>query len=325
MAAGREMDELAQVDALVQAGLSLWPLPTGALARRINVAENVTYLIEATGYRAVLRVHRVGYHTRRAIECELAWSQALSAEGSVPTPRVISGRNSAAVQVLGAHFAVLFEFVPGEHPDEDDDLVVSFEGLGMIAARAHEHAMRWDRPEPFERLSWDAEAVFGAEATWGDWRNAPNVTRDVKDVLEKVEARVTERLLAFGRGPERFGLIHADMRLANLLIEGETTRVIDFDDCGFGWFLYDFASAISFMEDHPQVPALRAAWVAGYRSVRALPESDEREISSFVMLRRMALLAWIGSRAGAPEPEKYAPDFARVSAELGAAYLSEMG
>ena len=44
-------------------------------------------------------------------------------------------------------------------------------------------------------------------------------------------------------------------------------RVIDFDDCGFSWFMYDFATTVSFFEDHPQVPDLKDAWVEGYRSV----------------------------------------------------------
>ena len=128
--------------------------------------------------------------------------------------------------------------------------------------------------------------------------------------------------LRFGRGPERYGLIHADMRLANLLVDGGTTRLIDFDDCGFGWFLYDFAAGISFMEDSPAVPALGEAWVAGYRKVRPLSGADEREIDTFVMLRRMALLAWIGSHSAVPEAAALAPDFARNSADLAETYLA---
>jgi Ser/Thr protein kinase RdoA (MazF antagonist) len=33
----------------------------------------------------------------------------------------------------------------------------------------------------------------------------------------------------------------------------------------------------------------------GYRRVRALPKADEDEIPAFVMLRRLLLVAWIGS------------------------------
>jgi Ser/Thr protein kinase RdoA (MazF antagonist) len=115
------------------------------------------------------------------------------------------------------------------------------------------------------------------------------------------------------------------MRLANLLIDGGRTRLIDFDDCGFGWFMYDFAAGISFMEDHPQVPALRAAWLDGYQGVRPLTDADEAEIDSFIMLRRMALLAWIGSHAGTDLARSQAPHFASVSARLARDYLDRRG
>jgi Ser/Thr protein kinase RdoA (MazF antagonist) len=220
-------------------------------------------------------------------------------------------------------YMVLFEFVEGEQPDEEGDLEGAFEELGEIAARTHEHSRTWQRPTNFERLTWNIDTVFGPDANWGDWRDAPNVTPGIREVLERVEARVRERMKAFGQGADRYGLIHADMRLANLLAGRNRTRLIDFDDCGFGWFLYDFATGISFMEDDPRVPALKRAWVRGYEKVRPLSDAEKAEIDTFVMLRRMALLAWIGSHIEAPEPQEMAPHFARVTAELGAEWLAK--
>ena len=324
------LDEMLKyLEVLANDSLRLWDVPEGARARLINVAENAIYRVEAEGYRAVLRVHRENYHSQRAIECELAWSSALNAQSSIATPGVYLGRNGKAVQcsvvdgLPEQRFMVLFHFVEGVTPDLRQDLAAPFEELGEIAARTHLHSIDWARPEPFERLTWDLDAVFGATPTWGRWRDAPNVTPAIETLLTRVEDAVKHRLTAFGRGPERYGLIHADMRLANLLIGRNGTRLIDFDDCGMGWHLYDFAAAISFMEDHPQVPALKAAWLKGYRKARDLPDEDAAEIDTFVMLRRLALLAWVGSRIEAPEPQALAPEFARLSAELGEAYLSK--
>ncbi|MBF9031737.1 phosphotransferase [Rhodobacterales bacterium HKCCE3408] len=320
---------LPVIDALAQDALALWDLPDQARAHRINVAENVTYRVEAAGgYRAVLRVHRPAYHSRRAIECELAWLTALDGDGVVTTPGVIAGRNGEAIQearhpeLAAPRFLVLFDFIPGSHPDETGDLTGDFRQLGAITARMHGHAMNWLRPEPFERLVWDEAAVFGSRPTWGDWRDAPGVDAAIRQVLEACEARVTGRLALYGKGTDRYGLIHADTRLANLLVDGGAPRLIDFDDCGFGWFMYDFAAAISFIETDPQVAALKAAWLDGYRTVRALPAPDEDEIETFVMLRRMALLAWIGSHIEAPEPQAMAPHFAEGTALLAERYLS---
>lgn len=315
---------LGYLEILANQSLPLWDIPAGATARLINVSENATFLVEARdGYKSILRVHRENYHSYRAIKCELSWLEALDAAKIVTTPGYYVGKNGDPIQkvrVKGLNeprYLVLFHFVEGEAPDESGDMSGGYEELGAIAARCHDHVLFWQKPDNFERLTWDVDSVFGETPTWGDWRNAPGVDETVKPVLEQVEATIRRRLTAFGKAETRFNLIHADMRLANLLVNGDGTRLIDFDDCGWGWFLYDFAAAISFIEDDQRIPNLKAAWVRGYRSVRALTSEEEAEIDTFVMLRRMALLAWIGSHIEAPEPQELAPGFAATTARLG--------
>lgn len=323
---------LGYLETLATQSLSLWDMPKGAIARLINVSENATYLVEAPGgYKSILRIHRENYHSHRAIECELTWLEALDAEKVVTTPGYYIGKNGDPIQtgrvdgLADPRFMVLFHFVEGDAPDESGDMTDGYEELGAIAARCHDHVLRWRKPDDFERLVWDVDAVFGAAPTWGNWRDAPEVGVTVKPTLERVEATIRARLGAFGKAPDRFNLIHADMRLANLLIDTNGTRLIDFDDCGWGWFLYDFAAAVSFIEDDPRIPDLKTAWVRGYRSVRAMSAEEEAEIDTFVMLRRMALLAWIGSHIEAPEPQALAPGFAATTARLGQAWMDRIG
>lgn len=320
---------LTQLQHLAEHALLRWDMPAGATVRLLNVSENVTYLVEAPcGYKAVLRVHRENYHSCRAIECELAWLDDLAATGTVSTPKYCTAKDGNAIQKVampglsGPRFMVLFEFIEGEPPDETGNMVAGYEELGGIAARCHAHVLGWQKPSPFKRLIWDVDAVFGDVPTWGNWRDAPGVTTAVSNVLEQVEAAIRTRLAAYGKAPDRYNLIHADMRLANLLTNDAGTRLIDFDDCGFGWFMYDFAAAISFIEDDPRIPQIKSAWLKGYRSVRALSAEDETEIETFVMLRRMALLAWIGSHIEAPEPQALAPRFAATTARLGQVWLN---
>lgn len=186
-------ERLKHIEQSIINSLLLWPLPEGAKVRLINVSENATYLVEAPAFRSILRVHRPGYHSRRGIEQELAWSKALSEAGAIITPAPIAGVDGEFVQVLNSpglpepHFTVMFEFAEGRHPDEREDLIAPFERLGAIAARLHEHSRNWEHPERLERLTWDADTVLGPRSTWGNWRDAPNVTADIRDVLEKAE------------------------------------------------------------------------------------------------------------------------------------------
>ena len=321
-----------RLETLANHSLSLWGMvPENATARLINVSENVTYLVEARGWKSVLRLHRENYHTKTAINCELSWSAALNRGNIIATPDFYLGRDGEAVQsavtegLPAPRHMAMFHFVEGSQPDENKNLEVHFEELGEIAARMHTHAISWIRPEPFERPRWDLETIFGTDATWGNWRDAPNVTVDIRKILQRAEDSVIKRLTMFGQSTEQYGLIHADMRLANLIVGDTGTHIIDFDDCGMGWFLYDFAAGISFIEDHPGTSMLKSAWVKGYRKIRALSDSEFDEIDTFIMLRRLALLAWVGSHAEAPEARALAMDFARISAQLAKEYVRKFG
>ena len=130
-----------------------------------------------------------------------------------------------------------------------------------------------------------------------------------------------DELEAFGDSEDRFGLIHADLRLANLLVDAERLTVIDFDDCGFGWYLYDFAAAISFIETSPQIPALQQSWATGYKSVSPLSRDEENALPMFVMLRRILLTAWIGSHPETPTATSLGSAYTGATVALAEAYL----
>ena len=92
----------------------------------------------------------------------------------------IPGHNGQLIQLFGTDtlpekHMVMFEFLQGVEPDPDEDLVEPFRQLGQIAAHTHLHSQDWQKPQPFERLIWDDEMVFGVSPTWGRWQDAPGV------------------------------------------------------------------------------------------------------------------------------------------------------
>ncbi|MDE0045532.1 MAG: phosphotransferase, partial [bacterium] len=204
----------------------------------------------------------------------------------------------------------------------DVDLEEPFRRLGDVSARLHLHAMAWQRPSFFERLNWDAGGVFGSLPNWGDWRDGPLDDTHQSIFLEEVEEEILERLETYGTAPGRFGLAHCDLRLGNLLLVGDETRVIDFDDCGLSWFLYDLASALTLIDNLDTTGDLVAAWLAGYRSVGALDTDDLAIISSLVMMRRFAILAWFGSHAETELAVDNKEGYAADTCAMGEAFLS---
>lgn len=299
--------------------LELWHETVGGRATLINLSENHTYRIDAPQGTSVLRLHRPGYQSEASICSELAWLQALSRDTSLPVVRPLPGRNGALVQqVAPGRHAVLFAFEAGSEPPAGSPEL--FAALGQFAAIAHLHAGAWVPPPGFVRPRWTAETMLPPDGLWGDWRLAPGIA-PVRSLLDETEAALVAALSAYGTGADRFGLIHADMRLANLLADGEQLHLLDFDDCGFGWFVYDLAAALSFIETDPEVPAWQQAWLEGYRALRPLTETDMAIIPAMILLRRMVLLAWIGSHAETDLARSQAPHFAAGTAELARRWL----
>jgi Ser/Thr protein kinase RdoA (MazF antagonist) len=322
---------IADDRAVAERALGEYGLSPNSTLHLLNLSENATYAVEdgATGERSILRVHRQNYHLPHQIGSELDWLDALRDDSDITVPTVLpaaDGRRVVTVDVNGtARHIVHFAMVAGAEPDEDTVTVDDFHTLGQITAALHEHSHAWTRPGGFSRFAWDWEHSLGAEARWGRWQDADGVGADEHHVLQRAEQLLRERLEDYGSGPGRFGLIHADLRLANLLVDGSTITVIDFDDCGFGWFFYDFGTAVSFIEHDPALPEWQDSWIAGYRSRRPLAAADEDMLPSFVLLRRLMLLAWMGTHSHSKESRTKAITYAEGSCRLAERYLSSSG
>jgi Ser/Thr protein kinase RdoA (MazF antagonist) len=295
---------LGTLQAALRQNLGRWGLSPGARLTLLNLSENTVFLAQDEGRRLVLRVHRPGYHSPEEIAAELAWIAALREGDVLETPAPVPATDGRLILGLRLGEAdrsvVAFEHAPGRSPDPQEDLTAWFARLGAVTARLHAHSRHWTRPGGFARKRWTVETMLGPRGHWGDWRHACGLSSTGAALLDRAAAAVATALARHGTAPDRFGLIHGDLRLANLLVDGDRLSVIDFDDCGFGWFLYDFAAAVSFFEDAPTVPALAAAWVESYRGLAPLSAEDLGVLPALILLRRMLLLAWVASHPEAP-------------------------
>ena len=330
-AAFEDLSHAAQLEVLRElaaAALTHYGIEPASPPRLVNLSENATYRVEDGRRTFALRIHREGYHSQKAIASELAWLQALRRDRVVTTPVPLPGRNGQLIQLVmhpaipRGRNVVLFDWESGIEPSEKDHLTEKFEILGEVAARMHLHSERWQRPSNFERLTWDFSTSLGDRPHWGRWRDGMGLDPPKEALFARAVDLIGRRLERFGKAQSRFGLIHCDMRLANLLVDGDEVKVIDFDDCGFSWHLYDAATAVSFFEHESHVPELMEAWVRGYRRVRDLAAEDEAEVPTFVMLRRMILVAWIGSHSETELAQSMGVAYTEKTAPMCEDYLS---
>ena len=299
-----DFDALAKGDAapawLRDQIIERWGLaPETTDVRLITVSENATFLVSASGTpTAVVRVSRPGYvpHAQH-IESELAWVRALGDSISTPVPRVIAAHDGSYVQTMSddrgvGWFVVAFAYNSGTILEDDfTDPLPYYERIGSITAEFHQHSQSWQVPERFTRFAWELTDMVGPTARWGDWHAADLTPADVA-TLERAQSAATDIVSALEKTPTTWGIIHADLRPSNIMVAGDQLTVIDFDDCGHAWYLYDFASAFSFVEHLDVTPALAQAWVRGYASVIPLSEDHLAQASALSMIRRLQMLGW---------------------------------
>lgn len=311
-------------DGIVRAwGFSAGPVRVSLIA----VSENATFLVRLGDHPvAVTRVARPGYMAgTAAFESELAWVRALGADGVATVPHglpTLDGPFVAQIQDdAGTAWAcVSFSFVPGEVLEDVADPVPHYRGIGRTTALLHEHALAWEPPAGFERHSWDLPDMVGPTARWGRWEHADLEPHEVA-LLARAEKAALAVLADAPRTPDSWGLVHADLRPSNILVSGDELTVIDFDDCGYTWWLYDFAAALTFMEHVAAAPTMAREWIAGYAEIRPLTRGDLETACALSMVRRLQMLGWTTThREDALPPELWSAQ-THGTVDVAARYL----
>jgi Ser/Thr protein kinase RdoA (MazF antagonist) len=328
-------DFLADMQALAHTALRGWDLAVAGLAP-IKVRENAVFRIDlAGGGRAVLRVHRGGYHSDAELGSEFVWMRALEAAG-ISVPRVIRSRRGRDFEVIelpgrnGSRQIDVFEWIEGRQLGTVEggvggdvaDVAAQYRMIGAIAARMHNHSREWQCPSHFRRHAWDAEGLVGEEPFWGRFWELDALTAAQKTLLTHARERIAHGLAAYGRSPDRYGLIHADLVPENVLIDGNRVQVIDFDDAGFGWHLFELATSLYFMTGDAIYPTAREALIKGYRSERELSDETLGWLPLFLAVRGTTYLGWVHTRLGSDTAREMTPFLVERACAVAEEYLA---
>jgi Ser/Thr protein kinase RdoA (MazF antagonist) len=235
-------------------------------ARFFRSSANFIYRLQRGGKPAYLRIAAASERPRAAIAAEielLAWLAGAGQEVVRPIPTRDGAAFATHDTAIGRVHAVLFDGLDGVECDLDDLSLVDMGTWGAAAARLHDalaHVPAGSHPrEPVWRSSFD-RVVNG---------------RDTVPEPVRAECRRLQGVLAdLPRTPASYGLLHTDLELDNLRWRGEEIAFLDFDEVGEGWYLYDIAKALSDLLQAGETatsPRI-AAFLAGYRQVRPLPD-----------------------------------------------------
>ncbi|MDE2371513.1 MAG: phosphotransferase [Burkholderiales bacterium] len=329
--------QIAALQQLAWAALRQWEGDFVGL-ELIKYRENAVYCAtRADGTRSALRLHRKGYHSEAALRSELMWMEELAA-GGIGVPQIIRTRDgrhlaevdcaqcpeSRHVDMLGWMAGATLGSAEGGLQTDADVAPLFFEA-GAMAARIHLRSAQWRQPNEFTRHAWDEEGLVGAAPFWGRYWELDLLTADERELLQRAREQARMDLRRHGRTLANFGMIHADFVPENLLLDGRRLQLIDFDDAGFGWHMFELATALYFSIDDPRYAEIEAALFAGYDSVKPLTAADRATLPLFLALRGTTYLGWVHTRRNSRAAEELAPMLIERACLTARRYLEAVG
>lgn len=300
----------------------------------LKYRENAVFRVTLrNGEPAALRLHRPGYRNVIALVSELSWMAALR-EAGLRVPAPVSTPDGRQIVALAANpefadqYADIVSWMTGSPLGQSgvllvhssERLVVIFRLLGEAMARLHTATDAWRPPANFRRPAWDGNGLLGRQPLWGRFWDCAGLSPNQAMQLSDLRLLLREKTDALRHLD--YGLIHADLVRENVLIDGDHVELIDFDDAGYGWRMFDIATALFKNRDEPHYELIKAALIEGYRGVRSLPDSAIETLPLFMVLRSITYIGWIGQRIDAPDAaerlQRYVADALALADGLGA-------
>ena len=257
---------------------------------------NTTFRLDCNKGRYLVRIHRA--KTQAAVESELGWLEALADEItlSVQIPqRSIDGKMIVVGEQAGVpepYPVTVLSWLEGQILPQDRRSPDHFYRLGQLVAKLHHHAQHWAPPVELTRPIYDANSVLESDSV-----SSSQLPENVRGHLQTLHKQLHEVEQHLGKSPERFGLIHSDLSFGNVLFTPDAVSAIDFDDCGFGYYLYDLAVILAGPWERPGFQQRLEALFEGYREICKLSDEHLSLIPTFMAMRAASLGQWDRVRA----------------------------
>jgi len=292
---------------MAESALRQFRLPKGGL-RFIHNGENATFAFDASSplrprlpepyhpSRLLVRLHRPGRDYARQIESETAWLAALRSSGFVvPEPVPLRDGGLVGRAEIGGHSrcVTVMRWIQGSRCKMPDGRRLY--QTGRLLAQLHSHTEGWKRPRGFVRMRWTWDQFFGKSQVM------IRPTEELWSLVPKQWAGMVQRVADDTRDlyPDRvpagrpFGLVHGDLHSWNTVALRGRVYPIDFDDCGFAYHLMDVANVMDQCVAEKGFWDLAAAFMRGYREVRAFPEEEWRMVGRAMAARGASNVLWL--------------------------------
>ncbi|MEG0824685.1 MAG: phosphotransferase [Oscillospiraceae bacterium] len=174
-----------------------------------------------------------------------------------------------------------------------------FYNAGALLGKIHRISSEgYQRGFRYKRRHWDESVFCDFSCFEGSFASA--VQQDAQAVLQRIQR--------IPRDPRWYGMIHGDFQNGNLFCDWGELRVFGFDDCCYGYFMYDivalahiFIHGLNYAGARPGMTArdcmlgqdgILTHIRAGYTSEYSLPEEQWELFDDFFRLRVAQIVSY---------------------------------
>ena len=287
----------------------------------INFGFNATYSVETeTGVKYALRININSAKTIKNLLAEIEWVRHLNRTAGINTPTPIATLKDEFI-VSSIHpesgltlFAVMYSWLEGEEIGDEPTLDQLHE-VGKTIALLHQDSSNFvlssqaELPT-FDDFFWSTEDFLFSEKS--------KLSPADKSLLQEAHDLIMEFTRdLYQTSPVH--IIHADVHGWNLMWHEGKLSIFDFDDCGFGVEAQDIAVALYYLDTPEQEQAL----LAGYTSVKPLPNYSDNEMKALLLHRRLLLLNYLYETKNQEEKELL-PAYLEKSLERASTFLTDV-
>ena len=282
---------------------------SGARLTFIQYEGNVTFRVDVPGpvpqidrdspyieNRYLLRILTTG--NIDAVASELTWLAALSQDAGFPVPQpvpTLEGNLLTTITTPGVpqgKIVSLMRWIDGRglakgfRPHH-------FDALGNMVARLHDFSAAWQPPESFKRWHWDWSGQLGGrDFQYPVEELVASMPKKFQEPFQIVSQQARNVMDGLGKEQDAYGLIHADLYPENLLFKSGEVFPIDFEDCGYGYWMWDIGVALCYWPWTEDWYWKRDAFLEGYAQIRTLPESQLVHLDLFMAAQYATMVLW---------------------------------
>jgi Ser/Thr protein kinase RdoA (MazF antagonist) len=270
----------------------------------INHGENTTYrLTDSNKVHYLLRIHRVNYHTKNAIQEELKWLQDIDKDLNLTVPLAIKNTKSKQISIQDGRYVTVMKWIEGRSVKKD----VTHQHIILVAELMVQ--LHKTKATAKERIYWDTKGLLGSSSRMGNSDKISGLSTIEQTFLASTTKLISRRLSHYEtNNKNKMGMIHADLHFGNFFLKSSRMFPIDFDDCGFGFYMYDIAVFFTSLFEKVQMKLITKkeytqlinSFIEKYNESIPLSDDDLNAIDDLIIARRLLIIQWLNSRDDHP-------------------------